>query len=79
MENGHYYFAFLTEEEQKQYKENFDKYSTNLFGWEDWNSEQFENFESYILRAFPWSSSKQKHTYWANISDRDNNTTAKTE
>lgn len=67
MKKGSYWFAFLSEKEQKEFRENVknaDNDFTELINTE------YEYFEHFIVLAFWFDETPQGYKYWCEISER---------
>jgi hypothetical protein len=64
METGSYWFKFLSETEQKEFRENVKG------DWEFLMEHEEENFAGFIACAFIWEYTPQGHDYWREISER---------
>jgi hypothetical protein len=68
METCSYWFKFLSETEQKEYKANVENAKLD---W-DWLLEHEENnFQSFIRCGFTWKGTPQGNDYWFEISKRE--------
>lgn len=63
MKTGIYWFAFLSEQEQKEFRINCDDF------YEYINDEYF-SFDFFISLAFDWIDTPQGNDYWIEISNR---------
>ncbi len=79
MKRGAYWFKFLTEKEQEEFKENAIDYKG--YGWYYYltNHYRCSSFHEFILRAFVWCDTKQEidswnygyyNFYWCEIANR---------
>ena len=62
-----YWFEFLSETEQKEYKENVENAKS------DWNhlmKHEEEDFSGFISCGFIWDRTPQGQDYWSEISKR---------
>ena len=67
MKKGVYWFSFLSEKEQKEYRINCEH------GDEDFHKimdEEFSCFNYFIAQGFWWDETPQGNDYWAEISER---------
>jgi hypothetical protein len=64
METCSYWFKFLSETEQKEFRENVKG------DWEFLMEHEEENFAGFIGCAFIWEGTPQRHEYWREISER---------
>lgn len=64
MKTGIYWFAFLSEKEQKEFRENCDDFY-------EYMDSEIESFEDFIDFAFDWIDTLQGQDYWREISKRD--------
>lgn len=64
MKTGIYWFAFLSENEQKEFRINCDDFY-------DYMDSEIESFRAFISFAFDWIDTLQGHDYWLKISNRD--------
>lgn len=64
MKTGAYWFKFLTEKEQEEFK-------VNCGGWFDFKMvNNYMNFKSFITSSFNWVKTPQGTKYWHEISQR---------
>lgn len=66
MKTGAYWFSFLTEKEQEEFK-------VNCGSDEDFEIDMiltFKSFENFILDCFLWENTTQGFKYWSKISQR---------
>ena len=69
MKKGTYWFRKLSEQEQKEFKENNSKQVNNF---DTIMNEEFENFYLFILNCgFGWIFTPQGDEYWCKISNRE--------
>lgn len=65
MKTGEYWFHFLTEKEQEEFKGNVSEHRFNyLMGNEE------ASFKYFISGAFTWDRTPQGFLYWNKISQR---------
>jgi hypothetical protein len=64
METCSYWFKFLSETEQKEFRENVKG------DWEFLMEHQQEDFGNFVACAFIWEGTSQGHEYWREISER---------
>lgn len=66
MKTGVYWFKFLTEKEQEEFKVNCrteDRFNHVMGG-------EIKSFKSFLMLSFPWQATSQKFKYWDEISQR---------
>jgi hypothetical protein len=63
MKTGIYWFAFLSEQEQKEFRINCDDFY-------EYMDSEIESFYYFILKAFDWIDTPQGNDYWSEISNR---------
>ena len=68
MKKGSYWFSFLSEQEQKEFRENAKNAGANFT--EIINSE-YRLFEHFMTLAFWFDETPQGHDYWWAILKRD--------
>jgi hypothetical protein len=68
MKKGSYWFSFLSEKEQKEFRENCDNTQYNFETQTNWENEKFWWF---ISGAFMFDKTPQGHSYWEEISNRN--------
>lgn len=64
MKTGAYWFSFLTEKEQEEFKVNCDEFNGIDMALD------VESFEDFIHDYFIWKSTPQGYKYWHEISQR---------
>jgi hypothetical protein len=64
METCSYWFKFLSETEQKEFRENIN------VDWDFLKDYQEEDFENFIACGFIWEGTPQGNDYWREISER---------
>lgn len=72
MKKNSYYFGLLSEVEQWQYRENYNKHKIegNPKLLKTFLNNESECFEDFIAIGFYWSVTPQGTQYWIKISDR---------
>lgn len=68
MKKGSYWFSFLSEKEQKEFRENCELQENDL------NFKMrcgYRSFEQFILGSFNWHETSQGIKYWSKISKRN--------
>ena len=65
MKTGAYWFKFLTDKEQEEFKENLTAKDFEID-----MTLNFESFEEFISGAFLWKKTNQGDKYWKQISQR---------
>jgi hypothetical protein len=60
-----YWFEFLSEKEQKEYKENAN------VNWDFLKENEEDDFQSFIGCGFIWEGTPQGNDYWSKISKRN--------
>lgn len=75
MKRGHYFFRFLTPEEQEQFTENFKQYlfrnnNTHFANIQNHLNWHFADFKSFILMPLHYFDYNQK-IVWREIANRD--------
>ena len=68
MKKGSYLFSFLSEKEQKEFRENCEAQEKDFHYRMETN---FKSFITFILGAFYFSKTPQGHSYWEEISNRN--------
>jgi hypothetical protein len=68
MKKGSYWFSFLSEKEQKEFRENCE---IQDFDFIEIINDIYESFEVFILSCFHCMSSEQGGGYWFEISNRN--------
>jgi hypothetical protein len=63
MKKGIYWFSFLNEKEQTEFRENCEDFHLYI-------SMEYLNFKSFITNAFDWIETKQGNDYWYLIYNR---------
>ena len=63
MKKGIYWFAFLSEQEQKEFRANCEDFH-------EYMDSEIESFDGFIDCAFFWDSTPQEAKYWLRISNR---------
>jgi hypothetical protein len=72
MKKGIYWFAYLSEKEQKEFRENckdFHEYMCNYF--HEYMDSEMGCFRFFISLAFDWIDTPQGNDYWSEISNRE--------
>jgi hypothetical protein len=64
MKTGIYWFAYLSEQEQKEFRENCKDFHEDI-------ALEYFSFRAFISLAFDWIDTQQGHEYWMEISKRD--------
>ena len=64
MKTGAYWFKFLTDKEQEEFKVNCGKYFNRIL------KHDFNKFSDFIYSSFMWDKTKQGGDYWSKISQR---------
>ena len=72
MKKGSYWFSFLSEQEQKEFRENVKnvKNAENR-NFSDLINEEYRLFEYFMSSAFWFDETPQGHDYWWSILKRD--------
>jgi hypothetical protein len=65
MKKGSYWFSFLSEKEQKEFRENCEKQDRDINSKMDSN---YRSFGDFILCSFNWDKTSEGIKYWSNIS-----------
>ncbi len=68
MKKGSYWFSFLSEKEQKEFRENCIVEENNFNKYID---KEFQSFKEFMLNVFSWYCTPQCHEYWSRISNRN--------
>jgi hypothetical protein len=68
MKKGSYWFSFLSEKEQKEFRENVKKVDDNFT---ELMNDEYSSFEFFISTSFLYSGTAQGHDYWMEICKRD--------
>jgi hypothetical protein len=68
MKKGIEWFAYLSEKEQKEFRENVKKQDDNFH---DFINDEYRLFEYFITLAFWFDETPQGHDYWMKICKRD--------
>jgi hypothetical protein len=68
MKRGSYWFSFLSEKEQKEFRENVKNAEDNF---PELMNDEYRLFEYFITLAFWYDETQQGHDYWFNIAKRD--------
>ena len=68
MKKGSYWFSFLSEKEQKEFRENVQYYNDNFH---ELMELQFESIGYLISSSFVLASTEQGFKYWNEIYKRD--------
>jgi hypothetical protein len=68
MKKGSYWFSFLSEKEQKEFRENVKNAEDNFH---ELMNDEYRLFEYFITLAFLYDETPQGHDYWYNIAKRD--------
>lgn len=63
MKKGIYWFAFLSEQEQKEFRANCENFH-------EYMDSEIESFRDFICFAFDWIDTLQGQDYWREISKR---------
>jgi hypothetical protein len=63
MKTGIYWFAFLSEQEQREFRINCENFY-------DYMDSEIESFEYFIAVAFDWIETPQGTDYWFEIHNR---------
>jgi hypothetical protein len=63
MKNGIYWFSFLNEKEQTEFRENCEDFHLYV-------SIEYFSFSNFIAVAFDWIDTPQGTNYWREISKR---------
>lgn len=63
MKTGIYWFAFLSEQEQREFRINCDDFY-------EYMDSEIESFDFFISLAFDWIDTPQGNDYWIEISNR---------
>lgn len=69
MKEGTYWFSKLSEQEQKEFKENVEKTLKGM-AFENFVERTFITFSQFIMQGFYWRHTKQGFDYWVEISNR---------
>ena len=64
MKKGNYWFSFLSEKEQKEFRENCKDFHEYI-------QIEYFSFDCFISLSFDWIDSPQGHDYWFNIANRN--------
>jgi hypothetical protein len=67
MKKGSYWFSFLSEKEQKEFRENVKKVDDNFT---ELMNKEYSSFEFFISTSFLYSGTAQGFSYWVEISNR---------
>jgi hypothetical protein len=68
MKKGSYWFSFLSEKEQKEFRENVKNAENNFH---ELMNDEYRLFEYFIVLAFWHDETPQGHDYWMAIAKRD--------
>jgi hypothetical protein len=68
MKRGSYWFSFLSEKEQKEFRENVKNAENNFH---ELMNDEYRLFEYFIALAFWYNDTPQGHQYWWKIANRD--------
>jgi hypothetical protein len=68
MKKGSYWFSFLSEKEQKEFRENVKNWYDNFHKLMELN---FKSFRYFINSSFILGDAPQGHDYWLEISNRN--------
>ena len=68
MKKGSYWFSFLSEQEQKEFRENVKNAENNFH---ELMNEEYRLFEYFITLAFWYDETPQGHDDWMEICKRD--------
>lgn len=68
MKKGSYWFGFLSEKEQKEFRENVKNAENNF---PELINDEYRLFEYFITLAFWYDETPQGHDYWMAIAKRD--------
>ena len=63
MKNGSYWFSFLSEKEQAEFRANCEDFHNYI-------QIEYFSFKSFITNAFDWIETKQGSDYWYFIYNR---------
>jgi hypothetical protein len=63
MKTGIYWFAFLSEQEQREFRINCDDFY-------EYMDSEIESFRAFISLSFDWIDTPQGNDYWSEISNR---------
>jgi hypothetical protein len=64
MKKGIYWFAYLSEKEQKKFRENCNDFYEYI-------QIEYFSFKAFIAVAFDWIDTPQGNDYWSEISNRE--------
>jgi hypothetical protein len=78
MKKGSYWFGFLSEKEQAEFKQNFLSRSESIPEFQIFENpfetfcldREFSSLREYVLFAFMWATTEQGFQYWCEISYR---------
>jgi hypothetical protein len=68
MKKGSYWFSFLSEKEQKEFRENVKKVDDNFT---ELMNNEYSSFEFFITNSFWYDGTPQGSAYWYEISNRN--------
>ena len=68
MKKGIEWFAYLSEQEQKEFRENVKNAENNFH---ELMNDEYRLFEYFITLAFWYDETPQGHDYWMEICKRD--------
>lgn len=68
MKKGSYWFSFLSEKEQKEFRENVKNAENNF---PELMNDEYRLFEHFMTLAFWFDYTPQGHDYWWTILKRD--------
>ena len=68
MKKGSYWFSFLSEKEQKEFRENVKNAGVDF---SDLMNEEYRLFEYFITLSFWYDETPQGNKYWYEIAKRD--------
>lgn len=63
MKTGIYWFAYLSEQEQKEFRENCKDFHKDI-------ALEYFSFRAFIALSFDWIDTPQGNDYWSEISKR---------
>ena len=72
MKKNSYYFSLLTEVEQGQYKENYERLNSQrgFRTFDEFLNGDQHSFENFVASGFVWLNTPQGFKYWCLISER---------
>ena len=68
MKKGTHWFAFLSEKEQKEFRENC---KDDGFDFHKFIELEFRTFYHFCSGAFSWMKTNESLEYWSNIANRN--------